>query len=599
MSSEEKDILENLYRNKDISVLRQDKGRGVVLMDKCDYLEKSKHFLDGLEFHKLETDPTKSFQARVQRTLLKMKNSFTPNQYKRLYPSSSRPGRFFGLAKVHKLKDGDRNVSNLPLRPVISNIGTATYELSKYLAELLQPIAKSEYTINSTKDFVQKIRNKVIENEFEMVSFDVVSLFTSVPLDFTIDIILKKVYDEKLITTKLKREEMKTLLQLCTKDMHFSFNDTIYRQINGVTMGSALGPVIANIFMVELEKSLIPTMVEKVSLWFRYVDDTFTFIKKGEVNSVVDALNGFHENIEFTFEREADNHISFLDVKVIKNADGSFKTDIHRKSTDTNVYLSWKSYAPKSWKIGTLKGLIRRAFTICSTNEYQSNELAFLKKVFVQINGFPSKIVSRTIHKIREQMANENFAVVSSHPVPLIPTTLNDVNHNILNQPRKEEIYSPYICLPYKGLVGEQIIKKFKGVLKNTLPSNVHPRIIFKGKKIGSCFQVKDKVSLEHESNLVYAFKPKLDSERSTQYVGETNVRYGTRTHEHLHTDKDSSVYKHMTTNNLVLTNNDFEVLDKGFPRKLDRKLAEALYIKDLDPILNRQKISYNLLLFN
>ena len=97
----------------------------------------------------------------------------------------------------------------------------------------------------------------------------------------------------------------------------------------------------------------------------------------------------------------------------------------------------------------------------------------------------------------------------------------------------------------------------------------------------------------------MYALKPKLDSEVVTQYVGETNVRYGTRTYEHLNTDKGSSVYKHMISNNLALTNSDFEVLDKGFPRTFDRKLAEALYVKDLDPILNRQKSSYNLLLFN
>ena len=107
-------------------------------------------------------------------------------------------------------------------------------------------------------------------------------------------------------------------------------------------MGSPLGPVIAIIFMVELEKRLIPTMSDKISLWFRYVDDTFTFIKKGQVDNVIEILNGFHENINFTFEKEAESSISFLDVKVIKKLDGSFDTDIYRKKTDTNVYLSWK-----------------------------------------------------------------------------------------------------------------------------------------------------------------------------------------------------------------------------------------------------------------
>ena len=77
-----------------------------------------------------------------------------------------------------------------------------------------------------------------------------------------------------------EKKELKRLLELCIKEMHFSFNGCIYQQVNGVAMGSPLGPVLANIFMVELEEMLIPTLSDKVSLWYRYVDDTFTFIKK-------------------------------------------------------------------------------------------------------------------------------------------------------------------------------------------------------------------------------------------------------------------------------------------------------------------------------
>ena len=58
-----------------------------------------------------------------------------------------------------------------------------------------------------------------------MVSFDVSSLFTNVPLEYTINIILEKVYKDKKVSTKLKKEELRKLLYLCTKEMHFSFND--------------------------------------------------------------------------------------------------------------------------------------------------------------------------------------------------------------------------------------------------------------------------------------------------------------------------------------------------------------------------------------
>ena len=64
--------------------MRQDKGRGVVIVDKSDYIGKSTAFLQGNEFEILENDPTKTFQARVQRTLLRMKNAFTPSQYKQM-----------------------------------------------------------------------------------------------------------------------------------------------------------------------------------------------------------------------------------------------------------------------------------------------------------------------------------------------------------------------------------------------------------------------------------------------------------------------------------------------------------------------------------
>ena len=260
--------MEKLYKNPEIVILRQDKGRGVVLLDKPVYISKGENFLNGPEFEKLDQDPTKTFQRNVQETLLESKMKFSSKVYKKLYPSSSRPGLYFGLAKVHKL-NGSTDVNQLPMRPVISNIGTATYELSKYLADLLRPLTKSEYSIDSTKDFIDRIRQKGIPQGYEMVSFDVVSLFTSVPLDYTINLILDKIYREKLVKTKLKRGEMKKLLETCTKEMHFSFNGEIYRQ---------LGPVIANIFMVELEKTLVPQLEGTVGLWYRYVDDTFTFI---------------------------------------------------------------------------------------------------------------------------------------------------------------------------------------------------------------------------------------------------------------------------------------------------------------------------------
>ena len=514
-----------------------------------------------------------------------MKNNFDERLYQKLYPSSSRPGLYFGLAKMHKLKDDSRNVGELPLRPVISNIGTATYELSKYLAETLKPLTKSDYSIDSTKDFVTKIRNKSVPEDYELVSFDVVSLFTKVPLDYTIELILNKIYRDKMVKTKLKREEMKKLLQICTKEMHFSFNGVIYRQVDGVAMGSPLGPVLANVFMVELEKSLVPQLESSVELWYRYVDDTFTFIKKGKVEEVLERLNSFHESINFTYERERDGVISFLDVKVITKANRTFDTDIHRKETDTNIYMNWNSFAPRVWKIGTLKGLVRRAFVICSNEEFRNKELSFLKNVFRKVNGFPSKVIHTTIHSVKSKIERE----VNPPEEELVAEV--EVQSNGDAESTENEV-KPFISLPYKGEEGERIVSQFKRALRNVLPSHVKPQFTYKGKKIGSYFRLKDKVPIAHQSNLVYGYK-------RGKYVGETKVRYGDRTDEHCHTDKKSAIYKFKEENNIQISKDDFRILDTGYPNTLNRKLAEALFIKELKPELNEQVKSYKLILFN
>ena len=84
------------------------------------------------------------------------------------------------------------------------------------------------------KDFIVKIKNEKVPQNCNMVSFNEKSLFRSVPLEYTIDIIIKRIFEDHEITTIFTKSEMKKLLTLCTKNVHFSFNNEIYIQINGV-----------------------------------------------------------------------------------------------------------------------------------------------------------------------------------------------------------------------------------------------------------------------------------------------------------------------------------------------------------------------------
>ena len=103
---------------------------------------------------------------------------------------------------------------------------------------MLSPLSESKYTIKDTKYFIEKIKKEHIPNDHLLVSFDVKSLFTNVPLDQTIEIILNRVYKKNEILTDMTKSEMKELLNLCTKSVHFTFDDNIYVQNDGVAMGS-------------------------------------------------------------------------------------------------------------------------------------------------------------------------------------------------------------------------------------------------------------------------------------------------------------------------------------------------------------------------
>ena len=148
-----KKVIDNLPKNKNIVILKQDKGRGVVILDTTKYTERCMALLNTECFKRLTTDSTATTERKTQKVLRKIKSKFSEQEYKRLYPTGSTPARFYSRAKIHNLKN-DSTVDDLPIRHIISNINTASYQLAKYLAKLLSPLSTSEYTVKSTSDFI-------------------------------------------------------------------------------------------------------------------------------------------------------------------------------------------------------------------------------------------------------------------------------------------------------------------------------------------------------------------------------------------------------------------------------------------------------------
>ena len=142
------------------------------------------------------------------------------------------------------------------------------------MAQLLKLLSECPQTVKNTKEFIKKIRKQKIPKDYTMVSFDVVSLFTNVPLEDRIKIILRTLYEN----LRNCNREICQLLYLCTKNVHFTFNNKIYILNDDVAMDSPLRPVLA-----ELETAFIPSLSSKLSSWRSFVDDSICFVKKDSI----------------------------------------------------------------------------------------------------------------------------------------------------------------------------------------------------------------------------------------------------------------------------------------------------------------------------
>ena len=153
--------------------------------------------------------------------------------------------------------------------------------------------------------------------------------------------------------------------------------------------------------------------------------------------------------------------------------------------------------------------------------------------------------------------------------------------------------------MPYAGEKGETLIKDLKNALQKNLPENIKCRVVQTGTKLSRNFNVKDKIDQKHLSNLIYRHDCKNNKCKRGDYIGETGRRKVVRTDDHRGKDKQSWIYKHSsTTKHPRAKDDDFEILAAGYQDRRRRKLAEAMFIRDHKPSLNKQKESYKLMLF-
>jgi len=466
----------------------------------------------------------------------------------------------YGLPKIHK--------NNAPLRPIISAIGTYNYKLAKYLVEILTPLLEDScYILKDTFDFVNRVTTGLQEhNNVKMTSFDVASLFTNIPTDETIEIILDKTHDKSVT-----RKDLKKLLEICVKQSHFQFNGKFYEQIDGVSMGSPLGPLFANIFMDDFENKHMNELKAKgVKSWYRYVDDIFATIdNQYDENTILSFLNNQHKNIKFTIEMEEKNTLPFLDTRVIRSRTG-YSTTIYRKHTFSGVYLNWTSLTSRKYKIGLIYCLCDRIWKICQSNEQRMIEVKKLKAILTK-NEYPDEIIDKEINKFTKRKETETT------------TTQNETQSEQPIQPSKQK---RFLVLPYANKKADVFASKLTKLVTNNFP-DVDFKVAFKApNEIGKMFPFKDNIKETQKRSLVI-YKIKCET-CEAEYIGKTKRILKLRIEEHNNSDK-SAVHLHRKEHPThKIDANNIEILDKA-DTDYKLRLKEILHIGKHKPSLNIQ----------
>ena len=299
------------HKEKDLLAVPIDKGIGICVMKKRTYHEKLNKIIDLRRFKKLQNSrknakhPILKEEERVKNTLTSLlkEGKIDEKLYYSTIPRGSQPARLYGLTKVHK--------KDTPVRPVLSIPGSAYHKVDVRVAEWLSAVPECKIN-SSTKTVCDKLKNVILEEDKIIISFDVSSLYTNVPLMEAILVCTEKLYNMPVDQRPpIDRETFITPAKVASCEVVLSPHDGFYKQVDGLAMGSSPALHLANGWLSQFE-NLIK---------MRVIHD--------------------HET-------------------------GKLSSAWYFKPTDTGLIMNYHALAPKRYKRSVISGFVYRIYRACS-----------------------------------------------------------------------------------------------------------------------------------------------------------------------------------------------------------------------------------------
>ncbi|XP_023223770.1 uncharacterized protein LOC111624992 [Centruroides sculpturatus] len=383
----------------DLRLLVSDKDKRFVLCRENDFIARANEFLLQSCSVEINSDPTTAVLRRAKKIIalpgiaLTLPGRLDP-------PSNVACPRLFFQPKTHK--------ENWPLRPLVNKRSHPTYHLEKALAKFLRELLpESPHVTPSSMDAKTIISSNMAKahgNSSMFYKMDVISLYPSVPV-FEAVMLANAMLLEKGFTVQQVLDIREALIFI-TENNYFRFNQKIYLQKQGVPMGSPLSAVLAELIMRDVEQKIfkVPLAMCYPSLYLRYVDDILLIWENSEEEFIqfMQQLSSVHSTINFTWEKEQDRSITFLDMRIQKSIEGPQFT-VHHKSNIVPYIIPADAFQPSRYVNSAIAALIRRAMLLPSSQALIKVELEIVRTA-VHHAGFTSAKFTHVLRRVKDSL---------------------------------------------------------------------------------------------------------------------------------------------------------------------------------------------------
>ena len=604
LSRDEKNAFYSLLHNEDIVIRPADKGSGIVIVDKTEYIQRlHKEMTDSGSYEEIPGDLTETATKTVRKLVNRMYKEGVINKdlQKYLIPKYPKNGKLKGNPKLHK--DG------APFRTIVSGTNTPTERMAEVAEhELNDFVINSPTYIKDTTDFINKLStiDTIIPTNSILFCFDVEKLYPSVPRTEGLQA-CKEALDRRthpIVPTDNALEMIETVLDF----NGFGLGEKNYRQTDGIAIGSRLGRNFACAYMRKWDEKLLE-YERKPFFYKRYIDDGFG-IWDGDLKSLQDFqeyANNIHENIKIQL-RWSRNQVEFLDT-LVKLDNGHIYTDLYVKPTDKQLYLRQDSCHPSHTKKSLAYRLGIRIRRICERDDDYFKHRSDLKKQ-LRKRGYSGKLIEQQLQKVDKMdrgklLENRNkknqsdrvpLVLTYSKLLPDVRTILRKHQATLHKSERMREVFDKPPLLAFRrdknlcDILVHRKTDKILGQKEENCECDVCESIIAdtisdtKGEKSYSV--VKDATCKDR--NLIYALI--CNRCAKTVYVGETERTLKERTTEHrrdIKFQKDKPIMRHFRDHEekdlsvAILTKTSGE-------NKIFRLICEENWIKTLETAFPR-----------